>query len=156
MRRSSLKFALALSLLLNAGVLGAVAYQAVKYGGLPPVIDTTREAHAADFLRLSPEQRERWRTLEADFMAGFKADARAIAEHRERLIREIFSDTPAVKTVEAERETIARLQTEQQRRVIAQLLREREILDSTQRHTLADFLLRQAADFSPVERVHGQ
>ncbi len=156
MSRSSLKFALALSLLLNAGVLGAVAYQAVKYGGLPPLIDTTREVHAADFLRLSPEQRERWCTLEADFMVAFKADARAIAEHRERLIREIFSETPAVETIEAERQTITGLQTEQQRRVIAQLLREREILDRRQRHALADFLLRQAADFSPVERVHGQ
>ena len=144
-----------LSLLLNAGVLGAVGYQAARQGGLLRVSGTTTQAHAADHLKLTPEQRERWRALEADFMDRFRADARAIAAHRERLIREIFSEKPVLERVEAERETIARLQIEQQRRVITQLLREREILDPNQRNALADFLLRQAADVSSIERAHG-
>jgi hypothetical protein len=154
MSRSSLKFALALSLLLNAGVLGAVGYQISRHGGLPPVFGTASDAHAADYLELTPAQRERWRALEADFIARFEADAREITVHRERLIREIFSDTPALERIEAERGTIARLQTEQQQRVIAQLLREREILDAKQRHALADFLLQQTPDVTAVQRMH--
>jgi hypothetical protein len=150
----SLKLVLVLSLSLNAGVFGAVVYQAAKQGGLSPVFGAAAAAHAADYLKLSADQRERWRALEADFITRFKADARQIAVHRERLIREIFSESPAAERMEAERETIARLQTEQQRRVIAQLLREREMLDPAQREALADFLLLQAADVTPVERMH--
>lgn len=154
MSRSSLKFALGLSVFLNVGVLGAIAYDAARQGGLPPVFATSGEAHAADYLKLSPEQRERWRVLEADFMTRFEADTREIAAHRERLIREIFSESPVSEHIETERDTIARLQTEQQRRVIAQLMREREILDRTQRLALAAFLLQQAAGLTPVERMH--
>jgi hypothetical protein len=154
MSLSTLKFTLALSLLLNAGVLGAIGYEAARQGGLPPVFGTSGEAYAADYLKLSPEQRERWRVLEADFMTRFEADTREIAAHRERLIREIFSDSPRLERIESERELISRLQTEQQRRVIAQLMRERDILDRTQRLALAEFLLQQAAELTPVERMH--
>jgi hypothetical protein len=153
MSRPGLKFVLVLSLALNAGVLGALAYQMAAHG-VPVVFGTEGEPHAADYLKLTPEQRERWRALEADFIARLEADRRDIAVHRERLIREIFSEKPALERIEADRETIARLQTEQQRRVIAQLLREREILDGAQRDLLADFLLRQAVDETPVERMH--
>ena len=154
MNRSGLKFALLLSLLLNAGFLGAVSFQIVKSGHVPPVLAGTPATGAADYLGLSPEQRERWRALEADFMRRFEADAKEIGVHREKLIREIFSANPLLERVEAERDTIARLQSEQQRRVIAQLLQEREILNADQRRALAEFLLKQAADPTAVERMH--
>jgi hypothetical protein len=87
-------------------------------------------------------------------MRQYKADAKEIAARREKLIRGIFSEQPTAERIEAERAAIARLQAEQQRRVIAQLLREREILDPAQQRSLADFLLRQAPDVTPVEQVH--
>jgi hypothetical protein len=87
-------------------------------------------------------------------MRRFEADAKEIGVHREKLIREIFSANPLLERIEAERNKIARLQFEQQRRVIAQLLQEREILNADQRRALADFLLQQAADPTPVERMH--
>ena len=155
MSRSGLKFALTLSLLLNAGVLGAVGYQVARYGGIPRVFGMSGDAYAADYLKLSAEQREHWRALESDFLDRFKADAREVAAHRERLIHEIFSEQPALERIEAERKTIARLQIDKQRRVIEQLLKEREMLNPTQRNALADFLLREAAEITPVERAHG-
>lgn len=154
MGRSTIRYALALSLLLNVGFIGAVGYQVVKHRGLPPAFTVVAEPDIADSLKLTQEQRERWQALEADFMRQYEADAKEIAARREQLIRGIFSEHPAAERIEAEREAIARLQTEQQRRVIAQLLKEREILEPTQRHALADFLLRQAPKVTPIEQVH--
>jgi Spy/CpxP family protein refolding chaperone len=154
MTRSTITYALAVSLLLNAGFIGAVGYQVVKHRGLPPAFTAVAQTGIADYLKLTPEQRERWQALEADFMRQYEADAKEIAARREQLIRGIFSEQPAAERIEAEREAIARLQTEQQRRVIAQLLREREILEPAQRDALADFLLRQEPKVTPVEQVH--
>ena len=154
MNDSSLKYALVLSLLLNAGFIGAAGYQVAKSRAWLPLSNEGPQTSAADHLKLSPEQRKRWHALEADFMREFEADAKEIAAHREKLIRGIFSDGPKAERIEAEREAIARLQTGQQRRVIAQLLREREILDPVQQRALADFLLRQAPDVTSVEQVH--
>ena len=154
MSPSNLKYALTLSLLLNAGFIGAVGYQVVKYRGLPPVFTAAAQPDVADYLKLTSEQRERWRALESDFVRRYEADAKEIAERREKLIRRIFSGQATAESIEADREAIARLQTEQQRRVIAQLLRERQILEPAQQRALADFLLRQAPDVTAVEQVH--
>jgi hypothetical protein len=154
MRRSSLKYALALSLLLNGGFIGAVGYQFVKIRGTPPVYSAAGQPDIADHLKLTPEQRQSWHALEADFMREYEADAKEIAARREKLIRGIFSEQPKAERIEAEREAIARLQTQQQQRVIAQLLRERQILESGQQRALADFLLQQAPQVTPVEQAH--
>jgi Spy/CpxP family protein refolding chaperone len=154
MSGSSLKYALALSLLLNAGFIGAVGYQVVKNRGLPPAFTAVAPPDVADHLKLTAQQRERWHALEADFMRQYEADAKEIAARREKLIRGIFSEQPTAERIEAEREAIARLQIEQQRRVIAQILRERRILEPAQQRALADFLLRQAPDVTSVEQVH--
>jgi Spy/CpxP family protein refolding chaperone len=154
MSGSSLKYALALSLLLNAGFIGAAGYQAVKNRGWPPVFTAAAQPDVAHYLKLTAEQRARWHALEDGFMRQYKADANEIAARREKLIRAIFSEQPTAERIEAERAAIARLQTEQQRRVIAQLLREREILDPDQQRALADFLLRQAPEVTGVEQAH--
>lgn len=154
MNRLRLRYALALSLLLNAGFIGAVGYQVVKNCGLPSVPIAAAQPDVAEYLKLTPEQRERWHALEADFMRQYDANAKEIAARREKLIRTIFSEQPTAERIEAEREAIARMQGDQQRRVIAQLLREREILDPAQQAALAAFLLDQGAGVSSVERVH--
>ena len=144
MKPSALKSVLALSLLLNAGVIGAVAYRASATGDVP----------ASARLKLSPAQLERWNALEARFVGDFEAAGTAIAAHREKLIREIFSETPSQARIELEREAIAKLQSEQQRRVIAQLLAEREMLEPTQRQALAEMLLHQATPATAEQRLH--
>ncbi len=49
---------------------------------------------------------------------------------------------------------ISRLQDEQQRLVVAQLLRERELLDATQRERLVRLLMAQPVGPSAFERLH--
>jgi hypothetical protein len=69
--------------------------------------------------------------------------ARQIRIHRERLVREIMSARPDLAAIERERGAIFELQEKQQRDVIAQLLKEREMLRSEQRDRLAQLLLAQ-------------
>ena len=66
------------------------------------------------------------------------------AEYVNRL-REILSAQPDPASIERERAAIFALQEAQQRAVIAQLLKEREMLRSEQRAALAQLLLAQRA-----------
>jgi Spy/CpxP family protein refolding chaperone len=147
MRRSVLVYSLVLSVLLNLGVVGAAGYQALRRG--PGVGDL------AGYLKLDAQQRSRWHAIEESFTRELNAGWGDIAQHRERLIREVFSDRPDAGRIEAERARIAQLQALQQERVIAQFLRERDILSAEQRRTLVDLLLREGQP-APLERqLHG-
>jgi hypothetical protein len=148
----ALQYAFALSLLLNVGVLAGLGYQWQR-GGLAPLPETGQQT-AADYLKLSPSQRERWEALEADFLPALQSGIREIAAHRENLIREIFSERPALDEIEREREAIAGLQNAQQKRVIRQLLEERELLDASQRQALAKLLVSQSPGEKDIERLH--
>lgn len=149
MRRYGWKLLLAASLLVNAGVLVAV-----WRGGLPA--DGAGERaffgmghdQVATQLRLDAAQRERWKALEAGFADELNQSARRIEGHRERMVREILSAQPDSATIERERAAIFALQEAQQRAVIAQLLKERELLRPEQRTALAELLLAQRARMS--------
>lgn len=149
MRRYGWKLLLAASLLVNAGVLVAV-----WRGGLPA--DGAGERaffgmghdQVAAQLRLDAAQRERWKALEAGFADELNQSARRIEGHRERMVREIMSAQPDTATIERERAAIFALQEAQQRAVIAQLLKERELLRPEQRTALAELLLAQRARMS--------
>ena len=147
MRRSVLFYALLLSVLLNLGVVGAAGYRALS-----------RSPGAGDLaarLKLDDQQRQRWQALEESFTRELDTGWRDIAGHRERLIREVFSAQPDPARIETERARIAELQALQQQRVIAQFLREREILNPEQRGALVELLLR-AGQPAPLERqLHG-
>lgn len=157
MKRSRLQFALLLSLLLNLGVIGAAGYLVVKRGQHPFAVGgAAAEASLPDYLKLSTDQRRQWRDLEIGFLKELAADWDQIRAHRETMIHEIFSDRPDRGRIEAERAAIARLQAAQQRRVIEQLLNERDIIDAGQRRALAELLLRQAPPGAMEGRLHGQ
>ncbi len=136
MTRRTLKLALACSLALNVGVLGALVYRAYEHAA-PPQVALVEE------LALTPTQREAWESAEKRFLADLEADTTALKEHRTRLVREIFGPEPDPAMIEAQRQAIARLQQKQQQRVIAQLLAERELLDPAQRVRLAEIVLQQ-------------
>jgi Spy/CpxP family protein refolding chaperone len=148
MKNQGLVFALALSVLLNLGVVGAAGYRTIAR---PP----SDAAGLANRLELDPSQRERWHALEQGFVRELDAGWGEIAAHREALVREVFADQPDPARIEAERARIAQLQAQQQQRVIAQFLRERDILSAEQRRALVDLLLREGQP-TPVERqLHG-
>lgn len=94
-----------------------------------------------EHLKLDRAQRERWHTMEQEFVKSLNDAGRQIQSHREPLVREIFSAQPDAAVIERERAAIFALQEAQQRSVIAQLLKEREMLNPEQRAALAELLL---------------
>lgn len=138
------KLLLAASLLVNAGVLAAVWRAGLPVHGMGErAFFGMGHGEVAEQLRLDAVQRERWTILEAAFLKELNQSARRIEGHREQMVREILSEQPDSTTIERERAEIFALQEAQQRAVIAQLLKERELLRAEQRAALADLLLAQ-------------
>ncbi len=152
MNRSTLvRIALALSLLVNLGVLGSVGWRVwqanhgARLEGFPGLVR---------HLGLDEAQQRRWHEAEAAFLEQYRAASREIHARRDRLIDAIFAPTPDAQAIESERAAIARLQDAQQKLVIEQLLRERELLDDAQRERLRELLLQQPVGASGVEGLH--
>ncbi|MDX9707794.1 MAG: periplasmic heavy metal sensor [Azospira sp.] len=139
-------FLLAFSLLVNVGVFAAVAWRSLTVTETAPSLP--------QHLGLDARQLREWHAAEADFLARLAGGADAVRAHRDRMIAGIFSDAPDLARIDAERAAISRLQDEQQRLVVAQLLRERELLDATQRERLARLLMAQPVGPSAFERLH--
>lgn len=140
MNRPLWKWLLAISLSLNVGMLAAVGFNAVR-SAQDAGEAGAQHLNLQDHLKLTAEQRQRWQQIEQDFLKDLSANWREIRSHRETLVRQIFSTTPDRVAIDAQQATIAALQDAQQRRVIAQLLAERELLDAHQRAALMDLLL---------------
>ena len=150
MKRFGWKLLLAASLLVNAGVLVAVWRAGMPADGAGErAFFGMGHDQVAEQLRLDASQRERWNTMEAGFAEELNQAARRIEAHRERMVREILSAQPDSTTIERERAAIFALQEAQQRAVIAQLLKEREMLRPEQRAALTELLLAQRARMSP-------
>jgi len=144
MKRYWVYLLLAISLLVNVGVLAGAWFQAWRAQGTTELaFFGMRHERVPDYLKLDGTQRERWHAMEQDFVMALNAAGREIQVHRERLVREIFAAQPDASVIERERAAIFRLQQVQQRSVIEQLLKEREMLNAKQRLALADLLLKQ-------------
>jgi len=144
MKRYWVYLLLAISLLVNVGVLAGAWFQAWRAQGTTELaFFGMRHERVPDYLKLDGTQRERWHAMEQDFVMALNDAGREIQVHRERLVREIFAAQPDASVVERERAAIFRLQQVQQRSVIEQLLKEREMLNAKQRLALADLLLKQ-------------
>ena len=144
MKRYWVYLLLALSLLVNAGVLAGAWFQAWRAEGATELaFFGMGHERVPDYLKLDRVQRERWHVMEQDFVKTLNDAGREIQTQRERLVREMFSAQPDAAVIERARARIFALQEAQQRSVIAQLLKEREMLSAEQRAALADLLLKQ-------------
>jgi Spy/CpxP family protein refolding chaperone len=140
------KLLFAASLLVNIGVVAAVWMHGWHGNGAGErAIFGMGHDEVAEHLRLDAAQRERWKGMEAGFIEELNESGRRIESHRERMVREILSAQPDPASIERERAAIFALQEAQQRAVIAQLLKEREMLRPEQRAALAQLLLAQRA-----------
>lgn len=155
MKRHWLYTLLGFSLLLNVGVLGAVGYQAWHSGEWPGLHAGDKHDYLAEHLKLSEEQRRQWRGKEEKFLRDMSSDWEEVRLHRERMIRQIFSQQPNLAAIEAERTVISLLQEKQQHHVIEQLMEEQRMLNATQREALAELLIQQKPAGSLEERLHG-
>lgn len=143
MNRNIWKWLLAVSVSLNVGFAATVTYKQLQQLRATPasLSRQSKPASLPDQLQLSAEQRSRWHQTERGFIKDLAANWREIRQHREVLIREIFSVNPELVKIDAEQARIAALQDAQQRRVITQLLAERDLLDQRQRAALMTLLL---------------
>lgn len=146
--RGLMFYALLLSVMLNLGVVGAAGYRALAG-------DRAAAGDLATRLQLDAGQRQRWHSLEEGFVRELDAGWKEIASHREKLVREVFSESPDAARIEAERARIAQIQVRQQQRVIEQFLREREILNAGQRQALVELLLREEHAAPRERQLHG-
>lgn len=154
MNRLLWKWLLTISLSLNAGILAAVVWNTAQS---PSAASSAGDAHVdlMNYLKLSAEQSQRWQQIEKGFLSDLSSNWREIRTHREALVRQIFSPVPDRTVIDREQTRIAALQDAQQRRVIAQLLAERELLDETQRAALMNLLLeRYTQEVTEEERLH--
>ncbi len=152
MNRAVIKWLLAISLSLNIGIIGAVVFKQARPPAPQPAA-LSAQLHLPDYLELTREQRQRWQQLEPDFLRDLAANWRDIRQHREALVRAIFAAVPDRAAVNAGQTQIAALQDAQQRRVITQLLAEREVLDQNQRAKLMNLLLGRYAQESTEEEL---
>lgn len=154
MNHSVWKWLLAVSLSINLGVIATIVFKQIS---APPEVTATAEMQVSlpDRLQLTQEQRQRWLEIERTFLADIAANWRDIRVQREALVRQIFSAQPDRANIDAQQAKIAALQDAQQRRVVTQLLAERELLDERQRVALTELLLnRYAEEASQEERLH--
>lgn len=154
MNRPLWKWLLAISLSLNVGMLGAVAFNKMY---APPATTAAGAPHVSlpDHLQLNTEQRKRWLQIEQEFLKDLSANWAEIRAHREALVRLIFSAKPDRVLIDTLQARISALQDAQQRRVIVQLLAERELLDERQRAALMTLLLaRYKQESSEEEHLH--
>lgn len=147
------RYLLTVSLALNLGIVAALVLRPA-----PPAADGVAQhvpLNLQDHLGLTPEQRARWQQLEPVFLRELAANWQEIRQHREALVRHIFSSEPDRAAIDAEQAAIAALQGAQQHRVIEQLLAERAVLDESQRKRLMDLLLsRYAQEATEEELLH--
>ena len=144
MKRYGWKLLFAASLLVNIGVIVAISLSYLPGSGAgEQAVFGMRHDQVARHLELDAAQRERWKVMEAGFIVELNESGRRIESHRERMVREILSAQPDPAAIERERASIFALQEAQQRAVIVQLLKEREMLRPEQRAALAQLLLAQ-------------
>ncbi len=154
MNRTVVKWLLAISLSLNAGIIVAVIADQMKAAA--PVAGLQRDrVNLPDYLQLDAAQRRRWDQIEQGFLRDIAANWSEIRAQREELVRQVFSAAPQRSGIDAQQARIAALQDSQQRRVITQLLAERELLNPRQREKLMSLLLsRYAEEASEEELLH--
>ncbi|WP_332674294.1 periplasmic heavy metal sensor [Aromatoleum sp.] len=150
MKPTLLRVALLVSLFVNVGVVVAVGMNAFR----APASQDGAPLH--EYLGLDADQTRRWHEIERPFVQQFGAASAEVERHRVALIGAIFAEDVDRAKLEAERDAIARVQAEQQRLLIEQLLAEREILAPTQRVRLAQLLLDQPGGSSAFEKLHSR
>lgn len=150
MKPTLLKWLLVISISLNVGILAAVVGTRL---GAASMANNDERINLPDYLRLDAVQRQRWAELERGFLNDLTANWREIQARRESVIRQVFSAAPDQGTLDAAQAKIAALQDSQQRRVIRQLLAERDLLDERQREKLMALLLKRYAQEATEEEV---
>lgn len=143
MNTSTLRGALALSLLVNIGVLGTLTWQQLHRDGLPMPSGAPTELSRQ--LGLSTNQLGRWHDGQAPYIARLQAIDREIVAQRDRLLQAVLGEQVDLAQVARVQSALAKLRETRQQLQVDQLLGERELFDTHQRQKLVDLLAQRGA-----------
>ncbi|HCH77788.1 MAG TPA: hypothetical protein DFM08_15040 [Pseudomonas sp.] len=153
MNTSTLRGALALSLLVNFGVLGTLAWQKLQTDGLPMPSGAPTELSRQ--LELSVNQLGRWHDGQAPYLARLHTLDSDLDAQRGKLLQALLGEQVDPAQVAREQAKLSELREARQQLQIDQLLSERELLDARQRQKLVNFLARQNAS-AELASLHAQ
>lgn len=153
MKTSTLRGALALSLLVNCGVLGTLAWQKLQTDGLPMPSGAPTELSRQ--LELSVNQLGRWHDGQAPYLARLHTLDSDLDAQRGKLLQALLGEQVDPAQVAREQAKLSELREARQQLQIDQLLSERELLDARQRQKLVNFLARQNAS-AELASLHAQ
>lgn len=115
---------------------------------------TDKQPVLANYLQFDAQQVLQWRQAEQGFLVQLERNEDAIKQQRNALIETVFADELVLDDVQSARQALAQLQNQQQEIVVEQLLVERAILTTKQRHLLKDILIQQPIHSSQYEQLH--
>lgn len=143
--RTYLTFLTLLNISILLGIVwatGGRAWTAEK----PPVL--------ANYLHFDAQQVMQWRQAEQEFLLQLERNEASIQQQHNALIEAVFADELVLDEVESARLALAQLKNQQQEIEVKQLLVERTILTTKQRHLLKDILLEQPIPSSQFKQLH--
>lgn len=112
----------------------------------PPVL--------ANYLQFDAQQVMQWRQAEQEFLLQLERNEASIQQQHNALIEAVFADELVLDEVESARLALAQLKNQQQEIEVKQLLAERAILTTKQRHLLKEILLEQSIPSSQFKQLH--
>lgn len=143
MKNSTLKFLLAVSLILNISFLGTAAYQYYKRSTIwtSPYGYTMKKGHFLfEELSLRSDQLKTMRETATKFRAVIDEKRQAIASKRKELIMLMRQDNPDRKAIAAVVTEISGMQEEMQRRIALHMLDMKTGLDKEQQKRFLDLI----------------
>ncbi len=136
MKKNKLFFGLILSLLFNIAFISSLGYHLWKRreGQKPPqhrVFQQKRFPH--ERMRLAPDQKAHLREIREKFPHRIWPMRRELAEERRALGKLLMEEKPDTVRIEKRLRRIGELQTEMEKEVVFQMLKEKNILNPEQR-----------------------
>ena len=143
MRNSTLKFALAASLILNISVIAAAGYMYFRqsdYWVSPFGAKMKKNRFLFEELSLSPDQLKTMKERAIDFRAEIDRRRKEIAGKRLLMLNLMRADVPDRRAIDTAISDISRMQEDMQRVVAMHILDEKETLDKDQQKKFLDLI----------------
>lgn len=151
MQKKWIWLCLILSLVFNVAFIGALGYKTwTRRHGRPPADERMRrEPPREDGPRLRREQRERFREMHKEFFPRIRAIRERLRGERDALAALLKEENPDTSRIYAQLERISGLQAQIEKQVVFQMLKEKAILDPSQRDAFVQRILRRMGEREP-------
>jgi len=143
MKNSTLKFILAVSLILNISILataGYLYYRQSDYWISPFGVKMKKDRFLFEELSLKPEQLKSMKEKAVNFRGEIDRRRKEIAEKKMTMLNFMRADVPDRRAIDTAISDISRLQEDMQRVVAMHILEEKATLDKDQQKKFLDLI----------------